>query len=114
MIDSPQNALHRQSSIGSLRRKASRRSTITTTLPKFGFEDTSEDGGIKSFGTELGVSGSTLGLENLVGLPKLRDSEVDAIYAVVLSVEEVKVCWHVFGKALRDTGKLFCAISIES
>jgi hypothetical protein len=106
MIDSPQNALHRQSSIGSLRRKASRRSTVTTTLPKFGFEESSEDGVVESFGKELGVSGSTLGLENLVGLPKLRGSEVDVIYAVAFSVEEVKECWDIFGKALRDTGKL--------
>jgi hypothetical protein len=107
MIDSPEDALHRQSSIGSLRRKASRRSTITTTLPKFGFEAEGDDGnGKQSFGKELGVSGSTLGLENLVGLPKLRDSEVDVIYAVELSVQEVRECWDLFGKALRDTGKL--------
>jgi len=105
MIDSPK-ALHRQSSIGSLRRKGSRRSSITTVLPKFGFEG--EGDGPESLGTELGVSGSTLGLENLVGLPKLRDSEVDVIYAVVLSVGEVKACWEPFGKALKDTGKLFC------
>jgi hypothetical protein len=57
-------------------------------------------------GKELGVSGSTLGLENLVGLPKLRDSEVDVIYAVELSVGEVIACWDLFGKALRDTGEL--------
>jgi hypothetical protein len=105
MIDSPKS-LHRQSSIGSLRRKASRRSSITAILPKFGFEGDGE--GTESLGRELGVSGSTLGLENLVGLPKLRDSEVDVIYAVELSVGEVRACWELFGKALRDTGKLFC------
>jgi len=104
MIDSPK-ALHRQSSIGSLRRKASRRSSITTVLPKFGFEGEVEDK--ESLGKELGVSGSTLGLENLVGLPQLRDSEVDVIYAVELSVSEVKECWDLFGKALRDTGERF-------
>jgi hypothetical protein len=89
-----------------LRRKASRRSSITAILPKFGFEGDGE--GTESLGRELGVSGSTLGLENLVGLPKLRDSEVDVIYAVELSVGEVRACWELFGKALRDTGKLFC------
>lgn len=104
MIDSPENVLHRQSSIGSLRRKASRRSTVTTVLPKFGFEGEGE--GNQSLGKEMGVAGSTLGLENLVGLPKLRDSEVDVIYAVELSVDEVKACWELFGKALRDTGEL--------
>lgn len=104
MIDSPQDALHRQSSVGSLRRKSSRRSTFTATLPKFGFEG---DGGDKeNLTTEFGVSGSTLGLENLVGLPKLRESEVDVIHAVELSVDEVRECWQVFGKALRDAGKL--------
>ena len=104
MIDSPK-ALHRQSSIGSLRRKASRRSSIATVLPKFGFEG--EGAAKETLGEELGVSGSSLGLENLVGLPKLRDSEVDVIYAVELSVDEVKACWDLIGKALRDTGKLF-------
>ena len=103
MIDSS-TALHRQNSIGSLRRKASRRSSIATVLPKFGFEG---DGrGNETLGEELGVSGSSLGLENLVGLPKLRDSEVEVIYAVELSVGEVKACWDLFGKALRDTGEL--------
>jgi len=103
MIDSPK-ALHRQSSIGSLRRKASRRSSIATVLPKFGFEG--ESGGKESLGEELGVSGSSLGLANLVGLPKLRDSEVDLIYAVELSVDEVTACWDLFEKALRATGEL--------
>lgn len=47
-----------------------------------------------------------MGLENLVGPPKLKLSEVAVIYAVELSVDEVKACWETFGKALRDTGKL--------
>lgn len=103
MLDSPQDALHRQSSIGSLRRKASRRNTVSTILPKFGFEG---DNDVEpSLGKELAVSGSTLGLENLVGLPKLRDSEVDVICAVELSVSEAKECWDLFGRALRDTGE---------
>jgi hypothetical protein len=105
MIESSEDALRRQSSIGSLRHKASQRS-VSTVLPKFGFED--DNGGVagESLGRELGVSGATLGLENLVGLPKFTESEVAVIYAVELSVDEVKACWETFGKALGDTGKL--------
>ena len=104
MIESPEDALRRQSSIGSLRRKASR--SVSKALPKFGFEDGHGGKEEESLGGQLGVSGATLGLENLVGPPKLRESEVAVIYAVELSVDEVKACWETFGKALRDTGKL--------
>lgn len=104
MIESPEDALRRQSSIGSLRRKASR--SVSTALPKFGFEDDQGGKEEESLGGQLGVSGATLGLENLVGPPKLRLSEVAVIYAVELSVDEVKACWETFGKALKDTGVL--------
>jgi hypothetical protein len=105
MIESSEDALRRQSSIGSMRRKASRRS-VSTALPKFGFENDNGGPAEESLGGQLGVSGATLGLENLVGPPKLRESEVAVIYAVELSVDEVKACWDTFGNALRDTGKL--------
>lgn len=104
MIESPEDALRRQSSIGSLRRRASR--SVSTALPKFGFEDDHGGQEEESLGGQLGVSGATLGLENLVGPPKLKLSEVAVIYAVELSLDEVKACWETFGKALRDTGKL--------
>jgi hypothetical protein len=113
MIESPQDALQRQSSIGSLRRKASRRSTLSTTLPKFGFEN--DEGRIvdDDSGEQMGGSGSTLGLEHLAGPPKLKDAEVAVIYAVQLSIDEVKECWSLFGKALRDTGEISPAVPLS-
>jgi hypothetical protein len=107
MIESPQDALHRQSSTGSMRRKASRKDSVSTVLPKFGFEEEGrrDGGGGESLAGQLGISGSSLGLASLSGPPKLGRAEISVVDAVELSVDELRACWDLFGKALRDTGK---------
>jgi hypothetical protein len=90
-----------------MRRKAARKDSVSTVLPKFGFEEEGKSGeGGESLAGQLGISGSTLGLESLSGPPKLGEEEVAVVDAVELSVDEVKSCWDLFGKALRDTGEL--------
>lgn len=51
------------------------------------------------------IPGPSLGLDDYGQTPQLTPKEIEVIRKVKLSVDEVRACWQLFGKHLKQTGE---------